>query len=65
MASVMPATQVSIADLESRFNLQEATEANFFPEWSTDLEALTELEQRNPLSELGLPFCLLSAAFWY
>ncbi|MEM9009112.1 MAG: restriction endonuclease subunit R [Cyanobacteria bacterium P01_F01_bin.86] len=46
MASVIPATQVSIADLEDRFNLSEASEADFFPEWSTDREALTELEMQ-------------------
>ncbi|MEM9007982.1 MAG: type I restriction endonuclease [Cyanobacteria bacterium P01_F01_bin.86] len=46
MASVIPASQVSIADLESRFNLREATEVDFFPEWSTELEELTELEKQ-------------------
>ena len=46
MTSVIPATQVSIADLGSRFHLREASEMDFFPEWSTDLEELTELEKQ-------------------
>lgn len=46
MVSVIPANQVTIADLESRYGLTEATDADFFPEWHTDLATLTELEKQ-------------------
>ncbi|ASC71247.1 hypothetical protein XM38_021990 [Halomicronema hongdechloris C2206] len=46
MASVIPASQVSIADLERRYGLREAPDANFFVEWHTGLGDLTELEKQ-------------------
>lgn len=36
MASVIPANQVSIADLEDRYGLREASEATFFVEWQAN-----------------------------
>lgn len=47
MASVIPASQVSIADLEERYGLQETTQPDFFTEWTTDREELTALEKQS------------------
>lgn len=46
MASVIPANQVTIADLESRYGLHEAAEFNFFSEWQEELPELTALEKQ-------------------
>jgi hypothetical protein len=46
MVSVIPASQVSIALLEERYGLREATQPDFFGEWSQGLEELTELEKQ-------------------
>jgi hypothetical protein len=46
MVSVIPASQVSIALLEERYGLREATQPGFFSEWATELGELTELEKQ-------------------
>jgi hypothetical protein len=46
MVSVIPASQVSIALLEERYGLREATQPDFFGEWLQGLEELTELEKQ-------------------
>lgn len=46
MVSVIPASQVSIALLEERYDLREATQPGFFSEWATELGELTELEKQ-------------------
>ncbi|WP_008314817.1 type I restriction endonuclease [Leptolyngbya sp. PCC 6406] len=46
MVSVIPANQVSLALLEERYGLQEADQTDFFSEWQTGLEELTELEKQ-------------------
>ena len=37
MVSVIPASQVSIALLEERYGLREATQPDFFSEWTQGL----------------------------
>jgi hypothetical protein len=46
MVSVIPASQVSIALLEERYGLREATQPDFFLEWTQGLGELTELEKQ-------------------
>jgi hypothetical protein len=46
MVSVIQANQVSIEDLIDRFGLTQATQLDFFPEWSTDLVTLTKVEEQ-------------------
>jgi len=46
MVSVIPASQVSIALLEERYGLREATQPDFFSEWTQGLGELTELEKQ-------------------
>jgi hypothetical protein len=46
MVSVIPANQVSIAFLEERYGLEEATQPDFFSEWVTGVEDVTELEKQ-------------------
>lgn len=46
MVSVVPASQVSIAFLEERYGLEETTQPDFFSEWMTGLEDLTQLERQ-------------------
>lgn len=47
MVSVIPASQVSVALLEGRYGLREATQPGFFSEWATELGELTELEKQD------------------
>ncbi|MEA5449322.1 restriction endonuclease subunit R [Leptolyngbya sp. CCNP1308] len=46
IVSVIPDSQVSIAFLEDRYGLREATQPDFFSEWTQGLGALTELEKQ-------------------
>ncbi|MGG6242587.1 type I restriction endonuclease [Nodosilinea sp. AN01ver1] len=46
MVSVIPASQVSIALPEERYGLREATQPDFFSEWTQGLGELTELEKQ-------------------
>ena len=46
MPSVIPASQVSVDYLEEQYGLQESSQADFFTEWTTGLEALTKLEKQ-------------------
>jgi hypothetical protein len=46
VVNLIPASQVTLADLEERYALRMAREAHFFSEWSADLPALTTLEQQ-------------------
>lgn len=47
MVSTIPASQVTLADLEGRYGLSLTAQENFFTEWLADLPRLTELEQRS------------------
>ena len=46
MGSIIPASQISIALLEERYDLREATQPDFFLEWTQGLGELTELEKQ-------------------
>lgn len=46
MVSVIPDSQASIAFLEDRYGLREATQPDFFSEWARGLGELTELEKQ-------------------
>jgi|GEM_PF-1907639 len=46
MVSVIPASHVSLALLEARYGLREATQPDFFSEWTQGLGDLTELEEQ-------------------
>ncbi|HIK44412.1 MAG TPA: restriction endonuclease subunit R [Leptolyngbyaceae cyanobacterium M65_K2018_010] len=47
MVTTIPASQVTLADLEGRYGLSLTTQEDFFTEWLADLPNLTELEQRS------------------
>ncbi|MFM7427213.1 MAG: hypothetical protein ACKO7W_19810 [Elainella sp.] len=44
MSQSLIAEKVTLYDLKQRFGLQRVTEADFFPEWQTNLPQLTALE---------------------
>ena len=45
MADTIAADQLTLYDLEQRFGLQRSTAADAFPEWRTQLPALSMAEQ--------------------
>jgi hypothetical protein len=46
MVSTIPASQITLSDLEDRYGLSLNSQADFFPEWVKDLPPLAEAEQR-------------------
>jgi hypothetical protein len=47
MVSTLPASQVTLADLEKRYGLSLTTQEDFFTEWRVNLPSLTELEEQS------------------
>ena len=45
MVQTIAADKVTLYDLEQQFQLQQTEDPSFFPEWQSDLPALTETEQ--------------------
>lgn len=46
MVQTIPATKVTLYDLEQQFQLTQVRESSFFQEWQTDLPALTPAEKQ-------------------
>lgn len=46
MASVIPASKITLYDLEQRFQLQQNANPSFFQEWQAELTDLTEAENQ-------------------
>ncbi|KAB8316612.1 type I restriction endonuclease subunit R [Tolypothrix campylonemoides VB511288] len=46
MVQIIQARDISLYELEEKFALQQATEADFFPEWTENLPTLTDAEKQ-------------------
>ena len=46
MATNIQASDVTLNELKSKFNLELVRDKNFFPEWQTDLPEITEVEKQ-------------------
>jgi hypothetical protein len=46
MTQTIRATDISLHDLETQFELQLSNDDQFFPEWQTDLPEITELDKQ-------------------
>jgi hypothetical protein len=46
MVTVLPAKDLTLAEVLERFDLEEVTELDFFPEWQDPLPELSEEAQR-------------------
>lgn len=46
MVQTVPATKITLYDLEQRFQLEQVQTASFFEEWQTALPTLTEVEKQ-------------------
>ncbi|MEN8217107.1 MAG: hypothetical protein ABFS56_12215 [Pseudomonadota bacterium] len=46
MSQTIRATDISLHDLETQFELQLSNDEQFFPEWQTDLPEITELDKQ-------------------
>lgn len=58
MVRVIPANRVSLADLKEHTGLTEATQPDFFLEWSTGLKTITE-EEKHDLDRIKANFTRL------
>ncbi|MEM6598933.1 MAG: restriction endonuclease subunit R, partial [Cyanobacteria bacterium P01_C01_bin.69] len=45
MVQTIPATKITLYDLEKRFQLEQVSEAVFFDEWHTNLPPVTAAEK--------------------
>jgi len=46
MSQTIRASDISLHDLETQFNLQLSDDEQFFPEWQTDLPEITDLDKQ-------------------
>lgn len=46
MVQTIPATKITLYDLEHRFQLQQVQASSFFDEWQTELPSLSEVEKQ-------------------
>jgi len=46
MSQTIRASDISLHDLETQFNLQLSNDEQFFPEWQTDLPEITDLDKQ-------------------
>ncbi len=59
MVQTIPASDLSLNEVENKFGLQENEDMNFFPEWWKDLPELTDAEKRS-LDQLKADFLYLN-----
>lgn len=47
MVQTVPASKVTLYDLEKKFQLQQIKASSFFEEWQQDLPSIIEVERRH------------------